>query len=139
MSRKLNEKGEEVLDRTPVAVPVGFSRRAPSIQDIIAYHMRDPAFLNSLRSPEHETWEDANDFDCGEDYDPTTPYEADFEMAAVQAEHHGILLDNGLEQQPIKEARSKIKKAFDVFRRHRPKPNPFVEDTPPAAPPVEPK
>lgn len=68
----LNEKGHEIPDPRPVAVPARFLR-PPSRFD----EMR--ALLNAARqdalSRQLETPEEADDFDVGEDYDPTSPWE----------------------------------------------------------------
>lgn len=80
----LNEKGHEVLDDTPVAMPVGF-KRPQSMTDMIRQYVRTE--LSKQASEQgNETWEEADDFDVGDDYDPKSPWELTFdqEMAISQ-------------------------------------------------------
>lgn len=68
------ENGREVMDSRPMAVPVGF-RRPPSLIDqmrvMIRREMSEAAAARGA-----ESFEEANDFDVGDDPDdPTTPWE----------------------------------------------------------------
>lgn len=73
---KLNEQGWEVPDQTPVAVPAYIKKwdQRDSIREMIreqlSREMQDAGF---------ESWEDADDFDVGDDYDPNSPYEEQFD------------------------------------------------------------
>lgn len=74
---KLNERGHELLDPTPLELPVGF-KRPESLEEQIRRLVR----VNISRQAEqegYETFEDADDFDVGEDEDPRTPFEMDFD------------------------------------------------------------
>lgn len=70
-----NERGEEVLDQTPIALPVGFTRPKPlneRIAEIAAAEMRA---MRALDQGE-ETPEEADDFDVDDEtYDRTTPWQ----------------------------------------------------------------
>jgi len=73
--------GKEYPDPTPVAPPVGFIKQptmAETMRAMIHSHALRQAALNSG----HETFEEADDFDVGDDYDPTSPYEEVFEPPA---------------------------------------------------------
>lgn len=74
------------------AAPVGL-KKPMSLEEIVKMHLTDPQTLNRMRSNEHETFEDADDFDIGDDYDRTTPYEENFDLAAVQAQQLGYVQD----------------------------------------------
>lgn len=75
---RFDENGHEVLDPTPVAIPVGF-RRPPSLQEMIRQYVRRE--LSQQAAAEgHETFEEADDFDVGDDYDPRSPWELDFDQ-----------------------------------------------------------
>lgn len=71
-------KGEEILDRTPMALPAGF-KRPESLQDQIRRLIRSEKLQQALHDAGYETEEEANDFDVGDDFDPSTPYEEQFE------------------------------------------------------------
>lgn len=70
----INEKGQEVLDNTPVAIPVRF-QRVKNLSDQIRETLRSEEFRAYLNSQELETPEEADDFEVGDDYDPRSPYE----------------------------------------------------------------
>lgn len=77
----LNEKGHEVLDATPVARPVGWSR-PESLQEQIRRFVRNELSQHAAAQG-HETWEEAEDFEVGDDYDPRSPYELDDDQEAA--------------------------------------------------------
>lgn len=69
----LDENGHEVLDDTPVALPLRLKRLdndARRIQDIVQGVLSQRA-----REVGFESFEEANDFDVGDDFDPRSPYE----------------------------------------------------------------
>lgn len=69
----LNEKGHEVLDSTPLARTVGF-RPPPTLAETIKRLVHGEL---SRRAAEvgDETFEEADDFEIGDDYDPRSPWE----------------------------------------------------------------
>lgn len=87
-----NDKGEFIPDSEPVAIPVGF-QRPPSLQEQIARLVRDPSFVSQIRGEgeEFESFEEADDFDVGDDYDPTSPWEENFDFAAIHAQDRGVV------------------------------------------------
>lgn len=71
------KKAIETLDATPVAIPVKF-HRPPSLQEQIARYTRQ--HLNKIAAQEgKESFEEANDFDVGEDELPPSQHEIDFD------------------------------------------------------------
>jgi len=68
----LNENGHEVLDDTPVAVPLRWNR-PPSKLDEIRAHLK--IISREQEQIGNETFEEADDFDVGDDYDPRSPWE----------------------------------------------------------------
>jgi len=68
----LNENGHEILDDTPISLPLRFNRPPSKLDDL-------RAMLKIVsREAEHagqETFEEADDFDVGDDYDPRSPWE----------------------------------------------------------------
>lgn len=109
-----NEKGEELLNPTPLELPVGF-KRPQSLQERMRYLLRSEELKRALESAGEETFEEADDFDV-EEQDPLegTPYEDDFEpdipgLAAREQEiRAGAVLDRPIEKK--EKARETVKK-----------------------------
>lgn len=71
--RQQDDEGREVIDPKPLAIPAGFQRPetlAEQVQRLVQRQVSEAAMLAG-----EETWEEANDFDIDEDFDPTTPWE----------------------------------------------------------------
>jgi len=76
-SKYLDEKGREIPNATPMEPPVGYVKRKT-----IAEQMREMIAAASAEAAQAgaETEEEANDFDVDEDFDPTSPWEHDFDV-----------------------------------------------------------
>lgn len=74
----LDENGSEVLDPTPVAVPLRFQQKISTLDDIRALVRKELSIVAASKG--FETFEEADDFDVG-DFDPTSPYELNFEQS----------------------------------------------------------
>lgn len=74
-SRYLDEHGREKPNPTPVAPPIGYIKQ-PSIAEQMRMMIRQASYEAAQAGAETEA--EANDFDVDE-YDPTSPYEHDFE------------------------------------------------------------
>ncbi|MEM2002482.1 MAG: hypothetical protein QXT77_07555, partial [Candidatus Methanomethylicaceae archaeon] len=75
--KRLDAFGHEALDPTPVVVPAGFKRPetlAEQVQRLVRTHISRQA-----EEAGFETFEDAEDFDVDDDFDPSTPYEEIFD------------------------------------------------------------
>lgn len=68
-----NERHEEVPDPTPLALPVGY-KKPETLQETMARMIRNQEYVKYLNGA--ETFEEADDFDCGPDDNPLSPYEA---------------------------------------------------------------
>lgn len=73
----LDKNGHEVLDDTPIALPMGFGR-PPSLQEQIRQMVRIEHLKMVDAGHDVESPEEADDFDVGDDYDPSSPWEYDF-------------------------------------------------------------
>lgn len=81
---RLNERGHEVLDSQPMAIPAHF-RRPESLADQIR-RMVVAVHADVSRHGEVDSFEDADDFDIPDDpVDPLTPYEQDFQVSEEMA------------------------------------------------------
>lgn len=79
---RLNEKGWEIPDQTPVAIPAYIKHRdqRDSIREMIRAELsREMAEIGL------ETFAEADDFDVGDDFDPTSPYEEQFDPESGQS------------------------------------------------------
>lgn len=84
----INEFGQEVLDSTPISIPVPFTRPEPLHQRI-----RRMILLAQREAGEgFETEEEANDFDVPDDPnpDPSSPWEEHFMPADYQSSSVGL-------------------------------------------------
>lgn len=72
------QAGKEFPDPTPVAPPLGYVK-----QDSLAKKMREMIMSEQLKAAAREagveTFEEADDFNVGDDYDPTSPWEEEFD------------------------------------------------------------
>lgn len=75
----LDEAGAEVLDTTPMAPPIGFKPGSKTMMEIVREMVISEKLAQDARSAGYETFEEAEDFDVDDDYDPHTPYENDFD------------------------------------------------------------
>lgn len=79
---KLDEKGREVPDPTPVAIPAGF-KRPDTLAEQVRRVVRD--LSEQAKEGEYDTFEEAEDFEVGDDLDPLSPYEEVFDPALGRA------------------------------------------------------
>lgn len=90
---ELDEHGRELLDPTPLALPTGFKRPetlSEQIQRMVRTHLSQAAAEQGF-----ETFEESEDFDCGEDdIDPRTPFEMDFDPVLGREVSAQMLRDN---------------------------------------------
>lgn len=75
-SRYLDADGREIPNPVPMQPPVGY-RKQPTIAEQMRAMIRQ-ASLEAAQSG-METEEEANDFDVDDEYDPTSPWEHDFD------------------------------------------------------------
>lgn len=74
----LNQDGHEIGDSRPLEVALNL-RRAPSLTEQIRAVVRSERLKQEAIASGHETFEEADDFEIGDDYDPESPYEMEFE------------------------------------------------------------
>lgn len=113
-----NERGEEILDPTPVSIPLNFKRPVP-LNERIKQMVRDEASLLA-RENGYETFDEADDFDTDDDLpDPRSPWEENFDpdapfISAREAEiRHGQVKDFD---------HSKIDRGVEEIKKYHKKP-----------------
>jgi hypothetical protein len=85
-SKTHTKDGHEIPDPKPTAVAVAFRKAPPpTLSEQVARIVKNQAALAKLQAAGFESPEEADDFDVGEDYDPTSPYEHDFDLTATGA------------------------------------------------------
>lgn len=77
---KLSERGREIPDPTPVAMPIGFKRPEALVDQIRRFVRRE--LSESAAGHGYETFEESDDFDIedDDDYDPQSPWELNFDQ-----------------------------------------------------------
>lgn len=68
----------EVPDPTPVAPPVGYKKQ-PSMVEYIRDMVRSEKLRQEAEAAGYETFEESEDFDVGDDNDPTSPWENEYD------------------------------------------------------------
>lgn len=79
----LDERGREMPSPLPIAPPVGY-KKSPSIAEQIRAMVISEKLKEEARAAGKETFEEADDFDVDDDFDPSSPYEANFDIPASQ-------------------------------------------------------
>lgn len=74
----LDAHGREIPDPTPMAPPVGYNRQ-PSLSEQIRAMVRSERLAQEVAAAGYETFEEADDFDVGDDFEPSSPYEGNFD------------------------------------------------------------
>lgn len=102
IAARLNEHGHELLNPTPQAPPLGYKKQ-PSLSDQIRDMVRSEHLRQAAASAGMETFEEADDFDVDDDYDPTSPYEVDFDPGenALLQQMHGYANSLGYKLEKI--------------------------------------
>lgn len=85
VSAMLDEQGREVPDPVPMAPPVGYQKPFDMFEHIRTLVRSEHLRLAAMENGE-ETFEEADDFEVGDDYDPTSPHELDAADDAVGEE-----------------------------------------------------
>lgn len=72
------EHGYEIVSPLPMAPPVGY-KKSPTLAEQIRAMIISEKLRQEAEAAGFETFEEADDFDVGDDFDPTSPYEGDFD------------------------------------------------------------
>lgn len=86
--RHLNAAGQEIPDPRPAAPSLG-KKPEVNIRDYIATMVRSERLQQELDAAGHETFEEANDFEVGDDYFPDSQYENDLEPSVAELIREG--------------------------------------------------
>lgn len=81
--RRQDERGRELPDPVPLAPPVGY-KPSKDIFEQVREMVRSEALAAAAAAGGAETFEEAEDFNVGDDFDPSSPYEDVFEGMSVR-------------------------------------------------------
>lgn len=76
--RRYDEAGRYYPDPTPIAPPIGYVK-SPTISEQIRSMIRSEHLKQAAEASGMDTFEEADDFDVGDDYDPRSPWEEQFD------------------------------------------------------------
>lgn len=121
-------RGREVLDPTPVTIPVNL-RKSESMDERIARIVQH-SVSKAAQDAGLETFEEADDFDIPDDpEDPSSPWEHDFDMATANAVDHGVVAKPDLSPDRIRELKGKYtSKKLDTSKKPEDEPPLPLED-----------
>lgn len=75
----LDKQGHEVPSDKPIALPTGM-KRPETLQEQISRLVRHEQFAQAVTGDQdEESFDEADDFEVGEDFDPSSPYETVFD------------------------------------------------------------
>lgn len=129
MSRneKLTSSGAEINNDPPVAVPANYKRPLTLAEQV---RLMCRTQLSQMAANEgQETWEEADDFDVGDDYDPSSPHELIFdpELGKELPQEIKRELDNSRRQFDEEVVKQRKEKA-PAAKKKSPKKPEVVED-----------
>lgn len=74
-AKGLNQDGTPILNPVPIAPPIGYKKH-PSMVEVVRDMIRSEKLAQAARDAGHETFEEAEDFDVGDDPDQLrSPFE----------------------------------------------------------------
>lgn len=129
----LNDDGTEFNDGKPVAVPVRY-KRPPTLQEEIARMVRTRISEHAMKHG-RESFEQADDFSVGDDYDPRSPYEETFDPLHTVTKEQEIR--SGFVEEIPAEDRAAAREIVDKVRASR-GPKKSAPAAPAAPAPAEP-
>lgn len=75
---RLDAHGHEIPDPRPMTIPAGF-KRPETLAETVKRLVRSEQWAKAMEEAGEETFEEADDFEVGDDYDPSSPYEQFFD------------------------------------------------------------
>lgn len=76
--RRYDDAGRYYPDPTPIAPPIGYIK-SPSIAEQLRAMVRSEHVRQAAEQAGEDTFEEADDFEIGDDYDPRSPWEEQFD------------------------------------------------------------
>jgi len=85
---RLDDNGHEVPDPTPLRIPGGF-KRPETLQEQVARLVRG-SISREAEAAGYETFEESEDFDVDDEFDPRTPFETIFDPVLGEVTPHDL-------------------------------------------------
>lgn len=76
--RRLDEQGREIVSPLPMEPPVGYQKRE-SMAEMVRRMVTSEHLRLAAEAAGAETFEESEDFDIGDDYEPHSPWENEFD------------------------------------------------------------
>ena len=111
-TKQIDNAGREWNDGTPMEPPLGYKRQ-PTMVEIVREQIRSHHLAMLAMENDLETFEEADDFDVGDDYDPRTAYENDFDPSVeelIKAGRESVELRTAEEAKAKATKKAKVKK-----------------------------
>lgn len=100
---KYNEFHEQIPDRTPIELPLGYNKPEP-LQDMIRRMVRVESDLASRQG--FDSLEEADDFECGDEFDSV---ESRYQTILMQEEYpNGTNVSEKKTESPVEEPAAEI-------------------------------
>lgn len=134
---RLDSAGHEVLDDKPPHIPAGF-RRPETLQEQVARLVRTHVSREAEEAG-YETFEEAEDFEVDDDFDPSSPFETIFDPVLGEVTPHDLKTFESHYRQKYVAMQQKFfekeEKANDIAMKMKAliegaKSSPFVKDPP---------
>lgn len=113
---KHTPEGFEITDPTPMQPPLGY-KRSLSLSEQIAQQVRIAQLKILEDAALHESEEEADDFEVGEDYEPLSKYENDHMPTLAKLKQRAKEINDAIEQRKLQLAieghKEKIAKTKD--------------------------
>jgi len=87
-----SEVNHEQLDTTPVAIPARLTR-ASNLNEVVRQMVRGEELRRLAEASGEETFDEADDFAVGDDYEPSSPYEEIFEGDVLKDNYARIAIE----------------------------------------------
>lgn len=98
LGRRLNRLGQELPDPRPIRPPIGFVQQPP-LHELIRQMVHSELLAREAQEEGYGSFDEEDDFEVeDDDYDPTSPWEEDFEPHPITGEPE--IKDRGEGQSP---------------------------------------
>lgn len=119
----LDEKGREIPDPDPIAIPMGF-KKPETLAEAVQRLVKSDQWAQQMNDTDQETFAEADDFDVGDDFDPSSPFEQVFDPILNKSVSHEEYRTNAREYKRQYEAQFAEENPPEETTDEKPKPDP---------------
>lgn len=84
----LNKAGQEIGDPDPLEPPIGY-KDTPDMWETVQRMVRTELLARELAKDDYGDFEEEDDFNVGDDFEPTSPYENEADVSISELMHAG--------------------------------------------------